>query len=76
MRLARNAVNPLIYQGSADPVVPQSQSEGMVASLKARGIRHDYVVYDGEGHGWRKSDTIAHYYGSVYQFLLKNVIYI
>lgn len=73
---AEKIQDPLaLYQGTKDTVVPQSQSEALVASLRSRGLSPSYVVYEDEGHGWRKSDTIAHYYEHVYQFLLKNVIY-
>jgi dipeptidyl aminopeptidase/acylaminoacyl peptidase len=69
-------VDPLIvYQGEDDKVVPKSQSDSIVASLAARGVPHEYHVYPSEGHGWRKPETIEHYYISVLRFLKQYVIY-
>jgi dipeptidyl aminopeptidase/acylaminoacyl peptidase len=73
---AEKIVDPVaVYQGADDKVVPRSQSDRIVASLKARGIPHQYTVYEGEGHGFRKAETLEAYFRSVYQFLLKYVIY-
>jgi dipeptidyl aminopeptidase/acylaminoacyl peptidase len=73
---ADKLVDPLaVFQGSDDTVVPPSQSEAIVASLKARGVPHEYHLYEGEGHGWRKSDTIAAFWGAVERFLRSYVIF-
>ena len=73
---ADKIVDPLIvFQGAEDVVVPQDQSEGIVASLKRRGIPHEYHLFEGEGHGWRKPETIETYYNSIDRFLLQYVIY-
>jgi dipeptidyl aminopeptidase/acylaminoacyl peptidase len=55
--------------------VPRSQSDEMVASLRQRGVPHIYHVYPGEGHGFRKPETIAHFYKTVDQFLQQYVIF-
>lgn len=49
----------LLLQGADDPVVPPSQSEAIRDALAARGIDHEYVVYSGEGHGFRSAETIV-----------------
>ena len=54
-----------VFQGEIDRVVPRDQSDSIVASLRARGVPHEYHVYQGEGHGWRKSETIEAFYGHV-----------
>ena len=73
---ADKIVDPLlVFQGADDVVVPQDQSEGIVASLKRRGIPHEYHLYEGEGHGWRKPETIESYYRAIDRFLLQHVIY-
>ena len=64
-----------IYQGEEDKVVPRAQSDSIVAILKQRGIPHEYHLYPGEGHGFRKSETIEHFYQSVENFLKLHVIY-
>ncbi len=65
----------LLFQGSDDPVVPQAQADAMAQALSRRGVRCDYHVYAGEGHGWRQPETIADYYGRIMRFLLTEVIY-
>lgn len=47
----------LILQGSADPIVPLSQSQAMAEALEGNGIPHKLVVFDGEGHGFRSPDA-------------------
>jgi dipeptidyl aminopeptidase/acylaminoacyl peptidase len=44
----------LIEQGANDPRVPRSESEQMVAALRARGVPVSYLLFADEGHGWRK----------------------
>lgn len=48
----------LFLQGLDDKVVPPTQSESMHNALKDNGIRTQYIAYEGEGHGFRKADTI------------------
>jgi dipeptidyl aminopeptidase/acylaminoacyl peptidase len=50
-------------------VVPKSQSDLIVTSLEERKVPHLYRVYPGEGHGWRKIETIEDYYSAVESFL-------
>ncbi len=49
----------LLLQGLDDPVVPPAQSESIAADLAAHHIRHAYVAFPGESHGFRKAETIA-----------------
>lgn len=73
---AEKIVDPIaVYQGDIDRVVPREQSDSIVASLRARGVPHEYTVYEGEGHGWRKSETIEAFYTSVDRFLRQYVLY-
>ena len=68
--------DPLIlFQGAEDSVVPINQSDSLVASLRARGVPHEYHVYEGEGHGFRKPETFEHFYKTVMDFLTQYVIY-
>ncbi len=45
----------ILFQGSDDKVVPPAVSHEMVAALAAAGVRHRYVEYAGEGHGFRQA---------------------
>ena len=49
----------LLLQGAEDEVVPPAQSEAIRDALAARGIPHAYVVYEGEGHGFRRGETVV-----------------
>lgn len=48
----------LLQTGAEDPVVPAAQSEAIRDALAARGIPHTYVEFAGEGHGFRRAETI------------------
>jgi dipeptidyl aminopeptidase/acylaminoacyl peptidase len=48
----------LLLQGLDDPVVPPAQSEAIAAELAEHGIRHAYLAFEGESHGFRRADTI------------------
>jgi len=50
----------LLLQGAEDAVVPPAQSEAIRDALAARGVPHAYVLYEGEGHGFRRAETIVH----------------
>jgi len=65
----------IVFQGSVDTVVPQSQSDAIVAAVRRKGVSLEYHIYEGEGHGFRKPETIADYYAKTLKFLLQNVIY-
>jgi dipeptidyl aminopeptidase/acylaminoacyl peptidase len=49
----------IVLQGLEDPVVPPSQSEVVVQALARKGIRHEYLTFEGEQHGFRKAENIA-----------------
>jgi dipeptidyl aminopeptidase/acylaminoacyl peptidase len=49
----------LLLQGLDDPVVPPAQSEAIAAQLAAHGIRHAYLSFAGESHGFRRAETIV-----------------
>ncbi len=64
-----------LFQGAEDKVVPPSQAEQMVAALRRRGVTVEYTLYPGEGHGFRKSETMLDYYPRVERFLQQNVLF-
>ena len=73
---AHKIVRPLaVFQGEIDRVVPQAQSDAIAAALSRSGTPHIYHCYEGEGHGWRKRETIEHFYNAVADFLEKHLIY-
>jgi len=64
-----------IFQGEDDQVIPPSQSEELVQALKANQVPHLYKVYAGEGHGFRKNETIQDYLTQTERFLQQEVLF-
>jgi dipeptidyl aminopeptidase/acylaminoacyl peptidase len=65
----------LVLQGADDPVVPPNQSQRIVEALRARHVPVAYVLYPGEGHGFRNPKNIINslqaelsFYGQVFGF--------
>jgi dipeptidyl aminopeptidase/acylaminoacyl peptidase len=65
----------LLLQGLDDPIVPPSQAEAIAADLAAHGIRHAYIAFAGESHGFRKAETVIAaleaelaFYGEIFGF--------
>lgn len=52
--IARITKPMLVMQGANDPRVPQSESEQVVAKLRANGVDTGYVLFADEGHGFQK----------------------
>jgi dipeptidyl aminopeptidase/acylaminoacyl peptidase len=49
----------LVLQGSDDKVVPPLHAELIVNALRERDVPHAYILFEGEGHGFRKAENIA-----------------
>jgi dipeptidyl aminopeptidase/acylaminoacyl peptidase len=65
----------LVLQGADDPIVPPNQSQRIVDALRARHVPVAYVLYPGEGHGFRNPEHIINslqaelsFYGQVFGF--------
>jgi dipeptidyl aminopeptidase/acylaminoacyl peptidase len=58
----------LVLQGADDKIVPPSQAELIVGALRERGIPHAYLLYEGEGHGFRKAENIIGSLGAELSF--------
>jgi dipeptidyl aminopeptidase/acylaminoacyl peptidase len=65
----------IVFQGEEDKVVPQNQSDEIVAALQRNGVPHEYHLYPGEGHGFRKTETIEKFYTTLEKFLKTYVIF-
>ncbi len=77
----RIAAPMILFQGLEDRVVPPNQAELMVAALTKKGLPVAYVAFEGEGHGFRRAETIirAHeaelyFYSRIFGFALSEPI--
>ena len=67
---AENIVRPLIVlQGANDPRVLKVESDEIVEAVKANGVPVEYVVFDDEGHGFRKKENQSRGYEAILKFL-------
>ncbi|GAA2005738.1 prolyl oligopeptidase family serine peptidase [Microbacterium ulmi] len=68
-RAERFRVPVLLLQGDEDVVVPPAQAEAIRDALAANGVPHAYVLYEGEGHGFRRKETVVDALEKEYAFL-------
>lgn len=59
----------LIFQGLDDRVVPPSQVDAMEAALHDRHVPHAIMLFEGEGHGFRRAETHRATYAAELSFL-------
>ena len=74
--LDRLACPVIFFQGEDDKTVPPNQAETMVAAMKARALPVAHYLFAGEGHGFRKAETLRRvleleldFYGRIFGFL-------
>lgn len=48
----------LLLQGLDDTICPPEQCERFLAAIRGRGVPHAYLTFEGEGHGFRRADTM------------------
>ncbi|MFB7466022.1 prolyl oligopeptidase family serine peptidase [Streptomyces sp. NPDC056224] len=48
----------VLLQGLDDPICPPAQAERFLAAMQGRQVPHAYVPFEGEGHGFRRADTM------------------
>ena len=59
----------LVAQGANDPRVKQSESDQIVAALRARGVEVQYIVKEDEGHGFQNEENRFELYHEIERFL-------
>ena len=64
-----------LFHGTEDTAIDPEQSKTVAAALKANKVPHIFRLYEGEGHGWRKAETIEKFYKEVVDFLQQYVIF-
>ena len=69
IRHASRARCPMIFfQGTDDRIVPPNQAEAMYAALKANGVPVSYLLFEGEGHGFRRGENAVRAIEAEYLF--------
>ena len=63
----------LIAQGANDPRVKQSESEQIVAAMKEKGIDHEYLLFEDEGHGFARPENRLKFYAGAERFLARHL---
>ena len=58
-RAADMAGSVLLLQGTQDAVVPPAQAERMRDALEVAHIHCDLRFFEGEGHGFRRAETLT-----------------
>ncbi|MEV6777169.1 LpqB family beta-propeller domain-containing protein [Streptomyces syringium] len=48
----------VLLQGLDDPICPAAQSARFVEAMAGRGVPYAYLTFEGEGHGFRRADTM------------------
>ena len=48
----------IVFQGLEDEIVPPNQSEMVVEALRSKGVPVAYLAFEGEQHGFRRSETV------------------
>ncbi|MBA2437326.1 MAG: S9 family peptidase [Acidimicrobiia bacterium] len=64
----------LILQGDKDGVVPLAQSQAVADGLRQRGRTVELHVYEGEGHGWGRPETLIDELERTEAFLTRHVL--
>jgi dipeptidyl aminopeptidase/acylaminoacyl peptidase len=68
----QNVTKPLmVLQGANDVRVLQVESDEIVAGVRKNGVPVEYVIFDDEGHGFRKKENEIKGYKQVREFLDK-----
>lgn len=57
-RADRLTVPFLLLQGLEDVICRPVQCERFLERIKGRGVTHAYLTFEGEGHGFRREDTM------------------
>lgn len=69
---ADKIIKPLIVlQGANDARVIKAESDSMVAAARKNGTPVEYIVFDDEGHGFRKTKNQITGYTAIHNFLDK-----
>jgi dipeptidyl aminopeptidase/acylaminoacyl peptidase len=63
----------MLIQGANDPRVPQSEADQIAEAIRANNGTVEYLLFEDEGHGLRKTENKIEAYSAVAKFLDKYV---
>ncbi len=63
----------LVAQGANDPRVKQAEAEQIVDALRVKGLPHEYVLFEDEGHGLAKPQNRERFFAAVERFLAEHL---
>ena len=63
----------LLVHGGCDPRVLRAESDAFAAALASRGVDHEYIVFDDEGHGINQSANRVTFYERAEAFLRRHL---
>ncbi|MFD9005626.1 LpqB family beta-propeller domain-containing protein [Streptomyces sp. NPDC059582] len=49
----------LLLQGLDDVICPPAQCDRFLDRMRGRGVPHAYIAFEGEGHGFRRAETMV-----------------
>ncbi len=61
----------LVLQGANDPRVLKQESDSIVEAVKKKGVPVEYLVFENEGHGFRRKESQKRAYEAMLAFLDK-----
>ena len=61
----------IFFQGTEDRIVPPNQTENMRAALAERGVPVACLLFEGEGHGFRRAENIRAAITTEYAFFAR-----
>ena len=71
----------ILFQGLEDKIVPPSQAEMMFEAVRRKGLPTAYLAFEGEQHGFRRSENIKraldaelYFYSRVFGFDLADPV--
>jgi len=63
-----------LFHGQDDPVIPVTQAVELARQISKNQVPLVFKIYEGEGHGFRKPETLADLYQQIENFLAEQVL--
>ena len=65
----------ILFQGAEDKAVPPNQAETMYQAVRGKGLPVAYLLFEKEGHGFRRAENIKraleaelYFFGRIFGF--------